>query len=189
RHIFKKTDPDAAYTDSKRKNSFSTTSARSPYLCVKSGPLAYMTFQSLHALWVSFMQELRDLGGSAARVGCLLTSSSHGAKLVSAHYHGAEVEVVRSRSSGRVGLKGIVVRDAKFTFIIFMVKGEVKTEWLIEHTVLKFTVPLPVPTIEESVPEKANIEETPNMSIKLVIQLYGSQFANRPVDRANKKFK
>jgi ribonuclease P protein subunit POP4 len=60
-----------------------------------------------------------------------------------------------------------------------------------EHTVFKFTVPLPVPTIEESVPEKANIEgvDVSNTPKPLVFELHGSQFENRPVDRANKKFK
>lgn len=52
------------------------------------------------------MRDVLDLGGSAARGGCLLTPSSHGAKLVSADYHGAEVEVVRSRSSGGGGVEG-----------------------------------------------------------------------------------
>ncbi|KAJ5980590.1 hypothetical protein N7481_007888 [Penicillium waksmanii] len=89
----------------------------------------YAIFKGLHELWISYMQDVLDLGGSAARGGCLLTPSSHGAKLVSADYHGAEVEVVRSRSSGRVGLKGIVVRDTKFTFVVVTVKDEVKSEW------------------------------------------------------------
>lgn len=82
------------------------------------------------------MQELLDLGGSAARGRCSLTPSSHGAKLVSADYHGAEVEVVRSRSSGRVGLKGIVVRDTKFTFVIVTAKDEVKSKWYLVTVVV-----------------------------------------------------
>ncbi|CAI7632702.1 hypothetical protein N7533_004410 [Penicillium manginii] len=150
----------------------------------------YAIFKGLHELWVSYMQEILDLGGSAAKGGCLLTPSSHGAKLVSADYHGAEVEVVRSRSSGRVGLKGIVVRDTKFTFVIVTAKDEVKTIPK-EHTVFKFTVPLPVPTSEDSAPEQANTEGTDisNAQKPLVFELHGSQFENRPVDRANKKFK
>lgn len=72
------------------------------------------------------MQEILDL--SATGKTGVLTPASHGAKLVSADYHGAEVEVVRSRSFGRVGLKGIVVRDTKFTFVIVTAKDEVKSE-------------------------------------------------------------
>jgi ribonuclease P protein subunit POP4 len=60
-----------------------------------------------------------------------------------------------------------------------------------EHTVFKFTVPLPVPTSEDSAPEQANTEGTDisNAQKPLVFELHGSQFENRPVDRANKKFK
>lgn len=60
-----------------------------------------------------------------------------------------------------------------------------------EHTVFKFTVPLPVPTSEESASEKANIDggDASNAPKPLVFELHGSQFENRPVDRANKKFK
>lgn len=74
------------------------------------------------------MQEILDLRADG-RNG-LVTPASHGAKLVSADYHGAEMEVVRSRSAGRVGLKGIVVRDTKFTFTIVTEKDEVKSEFL-----------------------------------------------------------
>lgn len=86
----------------------------------------YAIFQGLHTLWISYMQEILDL--SATGKTGVLTPASHGAKLVSADYHGAEVEVVRSRSFGRVGLKGIVVRDTKFTFVIVTAKDEVKSE-------------------------------------------------------------
>lgn len=46
-----------------------------------------------------------------------------------------------------------------------------------EHTVFRFTVSLPKP---------AEGGEDPK---PLVFELHGSQFENRPVDRANKKFK
>lgn len=170
----------------------------------------YAIFKGLHELWVSYMQEVLDLESSAAR-GVVLTPASHGAKLVSADYHGAEVEVVRSRASGRVGLKGIVVRDTKFTFVIVTVKDEVKSEshvsilprvlrflWLRdtdsldiaipkEHTIFRFTLPLPMPTIEE--PDSKKQGDAVDGLKPLVFELHGSQFENRPVDRANKKFK
>ena len=72
------------------------------------------------------MQEILDLRVSGR--GGLVTPASHGAKLASADYHGAEVEVVRSQCASRVGLKGIVVRDTKFTFVIVTEKDEVKSE-------------------------------------------------------------
>ena len=48
-----------------------------------------------------------------------------------------------------------------------------------EHSIFRFCVPLP---IEKDVQP----EITPK---DLVFELHGSQFENRPVDRANKKFK
>ncbi|KAJ5159904.1 uncharacterized protein N7482_006908 [Penicillium canariense] len=142
-------------------------------------------FKGLHALWVGYMQEILDLkvGG---RNG-LVTPMSHGAKLVSADYHGAEVEVVRSRCASRVGVQGIVVRDTKFTFVIVTEKDEVKTIPK-EHTVFRFTVPLPS-TTESAEGENNQQKPTPEAPKPLVFELHGSQFENRPVDRANKKFK
>lgn len=56
-----------------------------------------------------------------------ITALSHGSKLVSADFHGAEIEVVRSRCGGRVGVKGIVVKDTKFTFVIVTENDVVKS--------------------------------------------------------------
>lgn len=102
----------------------------------------YETFKGLNQMWAEYMRETLDLGPGAAAwraqqqqnqqgSGKLVTALSHGSKLVSADFHGAEVEVVRSKCSGRVGLKGIVVRDTKFTFVIVTESNEVKSEFLI----------------------------------------------------------
>lgn len=146
------------------------------------------------------MQEILDLKAHG-RSG-LVTPASHGPKLVSADYHGAEVEVVRSRSAGRVGLKGIVVRDTKFTFVIVTEKDQVKsksslcervngldTDDLIaipkEHSIFRFTVSFPKSAKLTDGEEQGNTEDPK----PLEFELHGSQFENRPVDRANKKFK
>lgn len=98
-------------------------------------------------MWAEYMREILDLGSGAAAwraqqqqqqqnqqgSGKLVTALSHGSKLVSADFHGAEMEVVRSKCSGRVGLKGIVVRDTKFTFVIVTESDEVKSESLISR--------------------------------------------------------
>lgn len=77
------------------------------------------------------MQEILDLKDHSNGQGQPpVTSLSHGSKLVSADFHGAEIEVVKSRCSGRVGLKGIVVRDTKFTFLIVTKDDKVKSEFL-----------------------------------------------------------
>lgn len=155
------------------------------------------------------MQDILDLKVSGR--GGLVTPASHGAKLASADYHGAEVEVVRSQCASRVGLKGIVVRDTKFTFVIVTEKDEVKSEfevclngsvWVVskltfyftaipkEHTVFRFTIPLPN-AAEAGTEGKGNCQEQAASAgpKPLVFELHGSQFENRPVDRANKKFK
>lgn len=88
----------------------------------------YSIFKGLHALWVGYMQEILDL--KIERRGHVVTPSSHGAKLVSADYHGAEVEVVRSGCASRVGVKGIVVRDTKFTFVVVTAQDQVKSEFV-----------------------------------------------------------
>jgi len=75
-------------------------------------------------MWVEYMQEVLDLNDRRTNV---VTPLSHGSKLVSADFHGAEIEVVRSRCATRVGLKGIVVRDSKFTFVIVTEKDEMKS--------------------------------------------------------------
>lgn len=53
-----------------------------------------------------------------------------------------------------------------------------------EHTVFRFTIPLP-----GSKSDSESMEDTPKDKKELVFELHGSQFENRPVDRANKKFK
>lgn len=51
------------------------------------------------------------------------------AKLVSAEFVGAEVQVVRCRCVSRVGVRGIVVKDTRYTFEIVTRKDELKSEW------------------------------------------------------------
>lgn len=59
-----------------------------------------------------------------------LTAQTTGSKLTSADYHGAEVAVVRSRCTNMIGLRGIVVRDTKFTFQIINQENELKSKTL-----------------------------------------------------------
>ncbi|OKL58158.1 hypothetical protein UA08_06513 [Talaromyces atroroseus] len=170
----------------------------------------YEIFKGLHDMWVQYMQELLgiDEQQTTGRPAHQITPYSHGSKLVSADYHGAEVEVVRSRCAGRVGSKGIVVRDTKFTFVIVTEKDVVKSMFSFpstpiyvccpvsnctfalaipkEQTVFRFTLPPPSkPVNGDGSDDKADGEQPKN----LVFEIHGSQFENRPVDRANKKFK
>ncbi|KAL4779211.1 hypothetical protein BJX76DRAFT_362005 [Aspergillus varians] len=161
----------------------------------------YETFKGLNRMWLEYMREVLDLGpGSGAwraqqqqnqkggGGGKLVSALSHGSKLVSADFHGAEIEVVKSRCSGRVGLKGIVVRDTKFTFVIVTEGDEVKSIPK-EQTVFRFCVLLPDSTGAGEKKDATEDAEGDEETKKLVFELHGSQFQNRPVDRANKKFK
>lgn len=55
-----------------------------------------------------------------------------------------------------------------------------------EHTIFRFTVPLPTGAAGAAEGERKDGAEEAK---PLVFELHGSQFENRPVDRANKKFK
>ncbi|KAL4931617.1 RNase P/RNase MRP complex subunit [Aspergillus undulatus] len=162
----------------------------------------YEIFKGLNQMWGNYMREVLDLGSGGGgwraqqqqnKAGGgkgipLVSALSQGSKLVSADFHGAEMEVVRSRCAGRVGLKGIVVRDTKFTFVVVTEKDEVKTIPK-EQTIFRFCLPLPdAPGVGEKEDAAAEMEGR-SEDKNLVFELHGSQFQNRPVDRANKKFK
>lgn len=136
----------------------------------------YAIYEPLHRMWCGYMREILGLSdGKRTYVDAV----GAGPILVSADYHGAVLEVVRSRCVSRVGLKGIVVKDTKFTFEIVTARDEVKTVPK-EHTVFRFEVPFE-PT------EKADGEGEARKP--LVFEIHGSQFESRAPDRANKKFR
>lgn len=87
----------------------------------------YAVFRELHKMWIEYMQEVLDIKDRRPDMMPRITALSHGSKLVSADFHGAEIEVVRSRCGGRVGVKGIVVKDTKFTFVIVTENDVVKS--------------------------------------------------------------
>ena len=73
-------------------------------------------------LWCAYMREI--LGMEKSRY---VNAAAVGPLLASADYHGAMVDVVRCRCVGRVGIKGIVVKDTKFTMEIITPKSELKS--------------------------------------------------------------
>lgn len=58
-----------------------------------------------------------------------------------------------------------------------------------EQTIFRFCVPLPDSTYLGEQKGPAEDMQGNEDNKKLVFELHGSQFQNRPVDRANKKFK
>jgi ribonuclease P protein subunit POP4 len=155
-------------------------------------------YAPLNHLWCGYVAELvRDAGGMPAAAGAGNGGErgpvAHAAlsRLASADFHGAELLVVRSRCVGRVGLKGIVVRDSKFAFVLVTERDEVKVVPK-EHTVFRFEVPLPSSSgaSGKSGEEGGKGEVGASANEKnLVFELYGDQFQYRATDRANKKFK
>lgn len=133
----------------------------------------YSIYKPLHRMWCGYMREILDLkDGKRTYIEPL----SAGPLLVSADYHGALMEVVRSRCISRVGLRGIVVKDTKFTFEIVTKNDVVKTVPK-EHTIFGFEVPF------------EDAQDGREMKKPLVFEIHGSQFQSRAPDRANKKFR
>lgn len=136
---------------------------------------SFEIYAGLNKLWIGYAHELlgRELytGGTGAA-----------AKLASAELHGAVAEVVRSRCPGRVGIKGIIVRDRKFVMEIITEKRGLKMVPK-DGTTFKIEVPaLPV--------EGDNTDTDMKATRRLFsFEVHGDQLMLRSADRANRKFK
>ena len=92
----------------------------------------YEIYVPLHRLWCGYMREILGLEKPDNGYGRFIEAKGAGPLLSSADYHGALVEVGRSRCVSRVGVKGIVVRDTKSTFEIVTIKNQIKGESLVK---------------------------------------------------------
>ncbi|KAI5196891.1 RNase P/MRP, p29 subunit [Aureobasidium subglaciale] len=145
-------------------------------------------------LWCAYMREI--LGMDKSRY---VNAVGVGPLLASADYHGAMVDVVRCRCVGRVGIKGIVVKDTKFALQVVTPNNELKSMSSVffpaiccpadyveaipkEYTVFRFEVPF----AEQDDEGDSQMTEPRK---PFIFELHGSQFENRPADRANRKFK
>lgn len=126
----------------------------------------YEVFEPLNKLWQGYAREL--LGNEIYTGG-----SGAAAKLSSAELHGAEAEVVRSGCPGRVGIKGIIIRDRKFVFELITKTRGVKT---IPKEGTTFRIEVQDPNGDENA--------TP-----FAFDVLGDQLMIRSADRANRKFK
>ncbi len=149
-------------------------------------------------MWIGYIQEVLWDGKGFRPVG-----TDGAAKLCSADFHGAELEVVRSRCVSRVGVKGIVVKDTKYTFEIITPKDQLRVVPK-EHTIFRFKVPPPEDAVVKTgvvesdgkitETEEEDVEKTPSAPVRvattdLIFELHGNQFIYRAADRANRKFK
>ncbi|KAK4454449.1 putative rRNA and tRNA processing protein [Podospora aff. communis PSN243] len=137
----------------------------------------YAVFEPLHNLWVGYIQEV--LGNEIYSTG-----EAPGAKLASADFHGAELEVVRSGCVSRVGIKGIVIKDSKFAFEIVTRKNKVKLVPK-EGTVFRLEIPAPKQSGVDQVDAPAKEQQPESM----VVEIHGEQFQFRSDDRASRKFR
>lgn len=139
----------------------------------------YATFLPLHDLWLGY---LREILGSEIYTG----GPGAAAKLTSADFHGARVEVVRSGCVGRVGIKGIVIKDTRFVFDIITPQNAIKTVPK-EGTTFRVEVPPPVHAPKDPDPTAQDTQPLPPKNF--VFHILGNQLSVRPAERANRKFK
>ncbi|KAK2067624.1 hypothetical protein P8C59_001346 [Phyllachora maydis] len=158
----------------------------------------YATFAPLHALWLGYVREL--LGGEVRTGG----GGAAAAKLAAADFHGAEVEVVRSRCVSRVGIRGIVVKDSRFVFQL-VTRGDRLKIVPKEGTVFRLEIPVGGDGGDAEAAggggggggRKANTDEGQGNAASgvaekgpsMVVEVHGNQFMHRPADRATKKVK
>ncbi|KAI7230731.1 RNase P/MRP, p29 subunit [Hortaea werneckii] len=146
----------------------------------------YAIYAPLHRMWCAYIREILGLGRDGKRT--FVDANSAGPVLVSADYHGALLEVTRSRCLSRVGTKGIVVKDTKFTFEVVTMRDEMKVLPK-EHTVFRFEVPFEDGEEEKTGEGDGVVKNEDEKRKPLVFEIQGGQFENRAPDRANKKFR
>ena len=167
----------------------------------------YALYEGLHKLWVGYVWEvlgLVDREGKARR-GVRLGPEEAGPKMAAADWHGAEVQVVRCGCVGRVGARGIVVKDTKFTLVVVTRGDRLLSEspgmryYCAAHeciaipkkdTVFRVEVPRPVDAEGGERKDVGHLkvdaaEEAP----KVTFELNGTEFQCKATDRATKKFK
>lgn len=137
----------------------------------------YAAFVPLHNLWLGYVREI--LGNEVYTGG-----QGSAAKLSAADFHGAEVEVVRSGCVGRVGIKGIVIKDTRFVFEVITPKNKIK---IVPKEGTRFRVEVPPPDAPMASDAAGGEQEAPAKN--LAFEILGDQFTVRAADRANKKFK
>ena len=134
----------------------------------------YEIYEPLNKMWMGYMREV--LGGDV-----YIGGPGAAAKLASAEFHGAFVEVVRSRCPSRVGICGIVVRDRKFAMEIVTKKRGVK---LVPKEGTTFRVGVHVPAAATD--EGKEGQDAPKV---FEFDILGDQMMLRSADRASRKFK
>ncbi|KAH9821593.1 Rof/RNase P-like protein [Melampsora americana] len=148
----------------------------------------YEAFVPLHNLWLGYMSELLGINfvpagstpcdpsfteQSISDIKALPPMISVQSKLLKSDYHGAILTVSRAKNPSLVGLQGIVVQESQETFKLIDPSHVVKCIPK-RHTVFKIEL---------------EMKGIGNQIQKLVLEIFGNQFAFRAADRVGKKFK
>lgn len=152
-------------------------------------------YASLRTLWVGYMREIMglksssDINGGFTNTQPYISPQNAGPILASADMHGAVVQCVRSRCVTRVGVKGVVVQDRKFVFVVITEKNEMKMLPK-EHSIFRIEIPIAGHEAEMVAPSTNPVVNGKVVDKKnLVFEIHGEQFQNRAPDRAKKQFK
>jgi ribonuclease P protein subunit POP4 len=147
----------------------------------RDGP-KYEVYEPLNKLWTSYIHEI--LGSDISNGG-----PNAAAKLSSAEFHGARVEVVRSGCPSRVGITGIVVRDRRFVMEVVTKKKGVKVVPK-EGTTFRVSVDAPASDdVNTEATTKAADGKDALQTAHFVFDILGDQLMLRSADRANRRFK
>lgn len=169
-------------------------------------------FFELNNLWNEYMQDLIfNTAGDSARQNQqnidieaipLTHKLSLAGKLASADYHGAKLTVISAHNPSLVGFEGIVIWEAKSSFIIIVpqklnanstVREKIGGLRIIEKKGTIFRFEVQVPSVDKKTDdsqenfdkEKALLGEKRKMTFEIV----GSRFMYRTAERSGKKFK
>ncbi|KAH7825329.1 putative ribonuclease P protein subunit POP4 [Monocercomonoides exilis] len=86
-------------------------------LTVEKSGLKYTDFLETNGAWKNYIQTI---------VGSVKNKNEFSSKMIHAEMNGAMIEVVRSKCSSLVGLKGIVIQETQRTFVIITEKNSTK---------------------------------------------------------------
>ena len=129
--------------------------------------IKYELYLRLNKLWDGYMCSILGIGAGRSNQ---INAVSDGNVIATADFHGAAVEIVKSSCVGRVGIKGIVVKETKFMLDI-VTPGDTLKNVPKEGTTFRLII-----AVEDS--------QTP-----IVLELDGDALKSRPSERANKKWK
>lgn len=142
-------------------------------------------FVPLNTLWQSYMQDLLFPNGTVPSLTVILP------KLSTADFNGSLLTVVQSKNTNLVGIRGIVVCDTQFSFVICTPRCEDSKQWNEERADFS---PLEIVGGLRIIQKRGTLFAFDVLLGKddeecIGFTIIGSRFEFRAVDRSGKKFK